>query len=483
MTDNTKNIAFFGDFGRNDLALFEGKQELYTLAQGKNQPIHVDIFSVDSFNTAQTAALVAEAAASGKYDVVYHNTAPRKDEKKQRPGNAGEFLAHTVFTKDKHSTQVIGVFAGGEDDTTLNTFALLDKQYTQPVHKVDCPTTGSQFRSRDVFPSHVIDAVLGEVKYVKGDSVVQVPLPASGFDERVIAGMRGIAQKTLAEPQLAKHGDATSDYVTVITAPQYVHDDFDHLHERAEIDALPLKSKGEHAWIEASFAATQLALNCNHGGKRLLYTLMGGKQALDGVLYFAHMDSDVTIATDDLRTLYFARDHIRQIEKFEPGVIEAKALNDDEKARLKAVELPAEITPVYIDGYRNIKLAIRHSDLLRRRDIAVQSAPGEHHQVSIQVNGHQLYAYVADGSFHVQHGETALSKGSSGWAPAAGGEKEFFAEIFTRGGHAADLLGSPQPGDHIRITLKKRQIDAAPGTLAKGEDREYGKEQRRVSER
>ena len=136
-------IADYGlQMGQDDLAFSEVDLRLC----GEFKKLGLDFptvknLSVAPFNTLETGFCVAQLAFNsilGKNHIVYHNTAPRKDELQARQKNAGEFLAVTELP---NGVRVIGVFGG-------YTFSF----FNTPIYKVKCATDGSQFRSRDVFP-------------------------------------------------------------------------------------------------------------------------------------------------------------------------------------------------------------------------------------------------------------------------------------------------------------------------------------------
>lgn len=142
-------IDFIADYGlqtgQDDLAFSE--VDLRLCGEFKKLNLDFPVFknlSVAPFNTLETGFCVAQLAKTsllGKNHIIYHNTAPRKDELKARLKNAGEFLAVTELP---NGVRVIGVFGG-------YTFSFLKT----PVYKVKCASDGSQFRSRDVFPACV----------------------------------------------------------------------------------------------------------------------------------------------------------------------------------------------------------------------------------------------------------------------------------------------------------------------------------------
>ncbi len=139
-------IDFIADYGEktgvDDLAFSEVDRRLVEefVAQDMAWPM-IKNLSVRPFNTIETGFVVAQLAQNshlGKDHIIYHNTAPRKDELSARTNNAGEFLAVAELP---NGVRVIGVYGG-------YTFSFLGV----PVYKVKCARDGSQFRSRDVFP-------------------------------------------------------------------------------------------------------------------------------------------------------------------------------------------------------------------------------------------------------------------------------------------------------------------------------------------
>jgi len=156
-----------GRSGGNDLAFAEVSQKLYEKIENI---AHLDTLSVNAFNTVETAFVVSELALNSKLKnhVVYHNTAPRKDDINPRANNAGEFLAFCILPS---GVKVIGVYSG-------YSFSFL-KDFAK-IYKVKCSERGSQFRSRDVFPDMVaslaaFDATKGDVWEFQGEEITDVP--------------------------------------------------------------------------------------------------------------------------------------------------------------------------------------------------------------------------------------------------------------------------------------------------------------------
>ena len=142
-------IDFIADYGsttgQDDLAFSEVNVKLCEEFNALDMPFPmIKNLSVKPFNTVETGFVVAQLAQNSKLakkHIVYHNTAPRKDELSARENNAGEFLAVCEL---ENGVRVIGVYGG-------YTFSFLDR----PTYKVKCANDGSQFRSRDVFPKCV----------------------------------------------------------------------------------------------------------------------------------------------------------------------------------------------------------------------------------------------------------------------------------------------------------------------------------------
>jgi len=142
-------IDFIADYGSktgvDDLAFSEVDRRLTEefAALGMDFPI-IKNLSVTPFNTIETGFDVAQLAHNSKLSathIIYHNTAPRKDELSARSNNAGEFLAVSELP---NGVRVIGVCGG-------YTFSFLGTK----VYRVKCAIEGSQFRSRDIFPACV----------------------------------------------------------------------------------------------------------------------------------------------------------------------------------------------------------------------------------------------------------------------------------------------------------------------------------------
>lgn len=490
---NVEKILLVGDYGQDDLAFKEVTQRLYEWAEQMGKHVQIDIISVDPFKTDQTAAVVAQAAKSGEYDMVYHNTAPRKDAKQVRKDNDGEPLAYTTaMAGNGKKVKIVGVYAA--DETGINTFAMLPKG---EVRKIRCETKGSQFRSRDLFPYHVIAAMAGTLEFTK-----DAPLPVTHHEE--LKDLRDYADDRLqaSKHQLSRHGNASKKYVTVI-GPRGQSDALiaraaRRFGEEAEIDMLPIKYEKGAAWLEAGFAAAQLALSSEQKKRRAVIALTGQGKGN----YIATLDNGATLETDDLRVLGFVKSHIQghglemrgrdaTRHRLNSGLFEIVPGADPKEAFADMIrpagdnlkELPLETIPhlpddptiAYIDGYGNMKLAMARDALVKRLEEKSGLTIGDdmHGTASVTLRGKTMEpVFISGGSFSVEHGQMALSRGSSGWAArfdTYGEEpKDHFTEIFLRGGNAASQFGDVAPGDVVEAALKEVNKSKQWGSKSSG---------------
>jgi S-adenosylmethionine hydrolase len=103
------------------------------------------------------------------------------------------------------------------------------------------------------------------------------------------------------------------------------------------------------------------------------------------------------------------------------------------------IAAPPVSTVGYIDSFGNLKTTIRNGDALLS-----SLEPGQ--RVSVAINGVEMTATLASGSFNVKEGDIALAPGSSGH------QKKFW-EIFQRGGSAWHTYKKPRPGAEITFKV------------------------------
>jgi hypothetical protein len=156
-------VTVVADYGIGDLAFAEVRQRFARLLPDAN----VAAIPVPPFDTVSAGFCVAQLAfGEGPADrVVYANVAPRQDEDEPREDNAGERL---VAARLDSGVLVVGVAAGA------SLSFLADEGV--PLHAVNVPDAGSQFRSRDVFPPAVAALVAGDDGLL-GERVTVDPAP------------------------------------------------------------------------------------------------------------------------------------------------------------------------------------------------------------------------------------------------------------------------------------------------------------------
>lgn len=153
-------VHLIADFGTNDLAFAEVTQALLT-SLPHAQLVATTVGPFDTLAAGFVAAQLAAAPAPGGA-LMLLNVAPRRDDSRPRVDNDGERLLLAVMPS---GMQVLGVDAG-------NAFSFLAEAATE-LRAVDWPTSGSQFRSRDLFPDALARLHAGSLP------LLGAPLPAS----------------------------------------------------------------------------------------------------------------------------------------------------------------------------------------------------------------------------------------------------------------------------------------------------------------
>lgn len=167
-------IHLIADYGHGDLAFAEVVQRLASLVpESVVFPTPVPPF--DTVSAGFCAAQLALGDAPGPR-LVYTNVAPRADHPDPRPGNQGERL---VAATCANGVVVVGVNA-------QHCFSFL--RGSAEIRAVDVPDAGSQFRSRDMFPTAVAQLARGDTQSL-GPVVDEALLPPA--PEHAIAYVDG----------------------------------------------------------------------------------------------------------------------------------------------------------------------------------------------------------------------------------------------------------------------------------------------------
>ncbi|BAZ11804.1 hypothetical protein NIES4071_36300 [Calothrix sp. NIES-4071] len=142
-------VSLIADYGTGDPAFSEVIQRLsMALPQAQIHPL-----SVPPFSTLATGFWIAQLGLNPgpKERLIYHNCAPREDDPQARRDNEGEGLTYALLPGD---VKVVGVFAG----YTLSFI----KYHAKELRRINVSRAGSQFRSRDVFPTAVTAIASGD---------------------------------------------------------------------------------------------------------------------------------------------------------------------------------------------------------------------------------------------------------------------------------------------------------------------------------
>lgn len=142
-------VHIIADYGQGDLAFAEVVQRI-RLYLPDAEPV---LTPVPPFSTLAAGFCVAQLglneAPAGT--IIYHNVAPRRDDKEAREENAGERLA---FARLPTGVRVVGVNAG-------EAFAFV-REAAEELRWASVAAEGSQFRSRDLFPKAAAEIALGQ---------------------------------------------------------------------------------------------------------------------------------------------------------------------------------------------------------------------------------------------------------------------------------------------------------------------------------
>jgi hypothetical protein len=168
-------VHMVADYGLGDLAFAEVAQRLV-----QHLPdAQLVLTPVPSFDTLSAGFCVAQLALTdGPTDrVVYCNVAPREDDNDPRPDNEGERL---IAGRTPAGVLVVA-------PNSKYTFSFLRPAGTS-LHEVQVLQSGSQFRSRDVFPQLVAALARGDDTALSPELTDEaVPAPP----ERVVAYIDG----------------------------------------------------------------------------------------------------------------------------------------------------------------------------------------------------------------------------------------------------------------------------------------------------
>jgi hypothetical protein len=142
-------VHIIADYGFGDLAFAEVVQRI-KLHLPDAEPV---LTPVPPFATIAAGFCIAQLGLNTAPvgTIIYHNVAPREDDKEARANNAGERLA---FARLSTGVRVVGVNAG-------HAFSFI-RDAAEELRWAAVPAEGSQFRSRDLFPQAAAAIAVGE---------------------------------------------------------------------------------------------------------------------------------------------------------------------------------------------------------------------------------------------------------------------------------------------------------------------------------
>jgi S-adenosylmethionine hydrolase len=156
-------INLIADYGIGDPAFAEVSQRLNHLLPSAQ----IYCLSVPPFNTLATGFWIAQLGLNpgAPERLIFHNCAPRQDDKEARLNNEGEGL---TYVKLHNNVEVVGVLAG-------YTLSFIRSEALQ-INAIEVSRGGSQFRSRDVFPQAAAAIALGDYSLL-GDEIIPAQIP------------------------------------------------------------------------------------------------------------------------------------------------------------------------------------------------------------------------------------------------------------------------------------------------------------------
>lgn len=157
-------IHLIADYGTGDPSFSEVIQRL----KHEDPAIDVNKTAVAPFSTVATGFWIEQLGVHNPgFDrlAIYSNTAPRADETDPRDSNAGERLCYLELDS---GTPVMAINGGYNLSFVKDNIA--------DFRTIDAPERGSQFRSRDYFPTHVAEIANGNFDSI-GDELPVDEIP------------------------------------------------------------------------------------------------------------------------------------------------------------------------------------------------------------------------------------------------------------------------------------------------------------------
>ena len=158
-------VHIIADYGEGDLAFAEVAQRIKFYLPDA-EPL---LTPVPPFSTLAAGFCIAQLGLNDvpAGTIIFHNVAPREDDRRARIANAGERLA---FARLRTGVQVIGVNAG-------HAYSFIRGE-AEELRWASVAAKGSQFRSRDLFPQAAAAIALGRPGVLAGKiGASEIPRP------------------------------------------------------------------------------------------------------------------------------------------------------------------------------------------------------------------------------------------------------------------------------------------------------------------
>jgi len=152
MSDSSTLLHVICDYKIGGMEFGEITNHLqYNLADPHEVRIHpTEVPSLDTMAIGFVTAQYAYAPNTGRM-VIYGNAAPRRDSAKAKANNQDQGIK---YARLKNGVEIVNV-------NSEYAFGFVKKDIVE-FRNIDCPDSGSQFRSRDFFPERVAKIVNGD---------------------------------------------------------------------------------------------------------------------------------------------------------------------------------------------------------------------------------------------------------------------------------------------------------------------------------
>lgn len=206
MSDNQILLHHIDDYVSGGLEFAEIDTKLHShLDNPNNVTIHdTSVPSLDTMALGFVTGQLAMADTNGRKMYIYGNCAPRRTSEKARKNN----IDHGIkYAKLKNGVEIINVWSD-------YAFGFVKDQIVE-FRDINCPNSGSQFRSRDFFPKAVAKIVNGDYSELGAElNVKDIP----DIPNNMVAWTDGFGnvKTTMRQSDLEKMGLTPGDKVQVI---------------------------------------------------------------------------------------------------------------------------------------------------------------------------------------------------------------------------------------------------------------------------